>query len=251
MTGAGATTRPQDDRLRGKMRAEVTAANRARYETPDEVARYTQEPYHRTRLDLAADLMTRGLARAGPGPVVEIGAGGPAFASRLPAGIRVVPIDIEYQACRALRPLPAVLADASSGLPLRDGSIAGLFMGELIEHLYDTSQLLTECHRVLMPGGCLVVTTPNLAGLQDRVRMLLGRSPRQVNPFHDYLRLHIRQFTKASLRDALERHGFQTIGIAGNHVVFRWADNGRLRLRWAAKAFPGLAGSLIAAAVKR
>jgi SAM-dependent methyltransferase len=234
------------------MRAEVLAANRARYETPDEVARYTQEPYHRTRLDLAADFMRRGLARAGSPPVVvEIGAGGPAFASRLPAGTRIVPIDIEYQACLALRPRPAVLADASGTLPLRDSSISGLFMGELIEHLYDTSQLLAECHRVLVPGGCLVVTTPNLAGLQDRMRMLFGRSPRQVDPFHEYLRLHIRQFTKASLRDAFERHGFSTIGIAGNHVVFRWASGRRLRLRWAARAFPGLAGSLIAAAVKR
>jgi SAM-dependent methyltransferase len=234
------------------MRDRVRAANAARYETPDEVAAYTQEPYHRMRLDLAADLMARGLAGAPAGTVLEIGAGGPVFVRRLTGrGMRVVALDIEYQACQAISPLPAVVADASGHLPLRDGALAGLFMGELIEHLYDTGLLLTECRRVLRPGGCLVLSTPNLAGLQDRIGFLLGRSPRQVDAFHEYLHLHIRPFTSGSLRAGLERHGFQPFAIAGNHVVFRWRNGRRVRLRWPARAFPGLAGSLIVGAIKR
>lgn len=65
----------------------------------------------------------------------------------------------------AVRPVPAVRADAAFSFPLRDGAVAGLFMGELIEHIYGTGRLLAECHRVLRAGGCLVLTTPNLAAL--------------------------------------------------------------------------------------
>jgi hypothetical protein len=43
---------------------------------------------------------------------------------------------------------------------------------------------------------------------------------------------------------ALERHDFRPVAIAGNHVVFRWQNGRRVRLRLAARAFPGLAGSL-------
>ena len=231
---------------------EVRAANHGHNANPEEVARYTQEAYHRTRLDLAAGLMVRGLASAGPGPVAEIGAGGRAFADRLLArGFRVVAIDVEPEACKIIKPLPALVADAARALPLRNDSVAGLFMGEVIEHLFDTHRLLTECHRVVQPGGCLVVTTPNLAGLQNRIGFLFGRSPRHVDAFHEYLWLHIRQFTKNSLEEALASHGFQPMAVAGNHVVIRWQNGRRYRLRWAARVFPGLAGSLIAAGIKR
>jgi SAM-dependent methyltransferase len=235
-----------------KMSEEIRAANNLRYETPDEVARYTQERYHRVRLDLASGLMSRCLALDPSWVVADIGAGGPQFANRLsPRGIRVVVIDIEAEACQAVRPLPAVRADAAFSFPLRDAAVAGLFMGELIEHIYDTDRLLAECHRVLRPGGCLVLTTPNLAGLQDRANFIVGRSPRHVDAFHEYLRLHIRQFTRSSLRTALTRYGFEPFEIDGNHVAFRWRNGRRVRLRWAARIFPGLAGSLIAGAIKR
>ncbi len=230
---------------------QARAANSARYESPEEVAAYTRERYHALRLDLAADLLAQALEGQPPGRVVEIGAGGAAFSRRLAArGVRSVVADIEPIACREAWPSSAVVLDASRSLPLRTGSLAGLFMGELIEHLFDTGALLTECHRVLRPGGCLVLTTPNLAGLQDRLGFLLGHSPRHVDALHEYLRLHIRPFTKQALLTALRRHGFTPVAVRGNHVVWRWSNGRRLRLRWPAQLFPGLAGSLVVAAVR-
>lgn len=230
---------------------QARAANSDRYESPDEVAAYTREPYHALRLDLAADLLSKALERAPRGPVAELGAGGTAFARRMAdRDIDFVLTDIEPEVCRASRPSPAVVLDASLPLPLRDGCLAGLFMGELIEHLFDTGALLTECHRVLRPGGCLVLTTPNLAGLQDRIGFLFGRSPRHVDPLHAYLRLHIRPFTKGMLLTALRQHGFAPFAVRGNQVVFRWHSGRRLRLRRPARWFPGLGGSLVVAATR-
>jgi SAM-dependent methyltransferase len=225
--------------------------NSARYETAEEVAAYVSEPYHRLRLDLAADLLAGALRAGEPGPVVEMGAGGPAFQRRLARhGIITVVGDAEIRACRTACPAPAAVFDASRPLPFQANSLAGIFMGELIEHIFDTRALLGECHRVLRPGGCLVLTTPNLAGLQDRAAFLFGRSPRHVDALHEYLHLHIRPFTKQSLLAALRQYGFSPFAVRGNHLVFRWQNGRRLRLRWAARLFPGVAGSLVVGARK-
>lgn len=228
---------------------QIRAANSARYERPETVATYTADPYHALRLSLAADLLIGALSTGAKGPVMEVGAGGPTFLTRLvQRGVMVLAGDIELEAARAVRPTPAVVLDASRTLPLRDESLAGLFLGELIEHVFDTRGLLDECHRVLRPGGSLVLTTPNLAGLQDRIGFLFGRSPRHVDALHDYLHLHIRPFTKSSLLAALGQHGFAPFAVHGNYVVFRGKNKRRVQLRWPARLFPGLGGSLVIAA---
>lgn len=47
-------------------------------------------------------------------------------------------------------------------LPFDDGDISSITILDVIEHLCDEDQtaLLRECHRVLAPGGTLVITTP-------------------------------------------------------------------------------------------
>ncbi|MEM1182119.1 MAG: class I SAM-dependent methyltransferase [Acidobacteriota bacterium] len=64
-------------------------------------------------------------------------------------------------------------------LPLRSASVDVATLSEVIEHLPSTSllPLLREVHRVLRPGGRLIVTTPNLLALTYRLLLALGRSP--------------------------------------------------------------------------
>lgn len=51
---------------------------------------------------------------------------------------------------------------------------------EIIEHLFDTDQFLAEINRVLKPGGFLVLSTPNLASLTNRLRLLFGFYPQYL-----------------------------------------------------------------------
>jgi len=53
--------------------------------------------------------------------------------------------------------------DLRSGIPFPEGSIDALYTSHLLEHLSydDMQQLLTECLRVLRPGGQLSVVVPN------------------------------------------------------------------------------------------
>ncbi len=235
----------------GRAQARATAANRRRY-ARDEVAGYLRDPYHGRRLRLALDLLGDHLdLRAGP-LVADLGAGGGQVASVLARrGARPIACDVVPDAGRAARRagLHSVVLDVGEPLPFRSGSLDGVLAGEIVEHVYDPAALLRECHRVLRPGGVLVLTTPNLATAQDRVRFLAGHAPRQVDPFHEYLHLHIRPFTHELLVTGLRLAGLTPTALRSNHVVWR-TRFGELRSAWAARRWPTLGGSLVVSAVR-
>lgn len=235
----------------GRAQQRATAANERRY-THDEVAGYLRDPYHRLRLSLAIGLLCDHLTARTTPLVADLGAGGGQVGSWLARrGVRPITCDVVLAAGRAARRdgLMAVVGDVGEILPFRSASLDGILAGEIIEHVYDPALLLRECHRVLKPGGVLVLTTPNLATAQDRLRFLVGHAPRQVNPFHEYLHLHIRPFTYPLLATGLRSAGLVPAELVSNHVVWR-TRFGEVRSAWAARRWPTLGGSLIVAAVR-
>jgi len=62
-------------------------------------------------------------------------------------------------------------------LPVKSNCLDIIFAGEIIEHLIDTDHFLDEIHRVLKKSGSLVLTTPNLCNLENRLRILMGLYP--------------------------------------------------------------------------
>ncbi|MGN5380582.1 class I SAM-dependent methyltransferase [Streptomyces lasalocidi] len=137
--------------------------------------------------------------------------------------------------------------DASQPFPFADGSLDGILAGDLIHMLFDPAAFLRECCRVLKPDGVLVVTTLNLASLQDRLRFLAGRAPFQIDPLHEVLRLHIRPFTFSALEETLRRTGWRPVARKSNHLVFRWGAR-KVFVRWPAVLWPSLGNALIVAA---
>ncbi len=91
--------------------------------------------------------------------------------------------------------------------PVHDKSIDLLLSVEMVEHLFDEHLEPTfgEFHRLLRPGGTLIVTTPNDEDLAAS-RVLC---PDCAGVFHQYQ--HLRTWTVDSLRNALEPHGFETV----------------------------------------
>lgn len=229
-------------------------ANQHCYHDGSRVNEYLDDPYHRIRRELAARLVTTGIAAALP--VLELGCGPRSMLDPRDLPVPLVVADLAVSALAGTRgagvPSPApVCLDATRELPFRAESFAGVLAGELIEHVYDPVALLRECHRVLAPGGLLVLTTPNLAALQDRVGFLFGRAPRQVDPLHPYLWLHIRPFTGSLLRRVLRRAGFQPVVLRSNQVGWRLPGGRWITSRLVARVLPGLGGSLICAARRR
>lgn len=87
-------------------------------------------------------------------------------------------------------------------LPLPDGAVDVVVNFQVIEHLWDQGQFVRECLRVLRPGGCLLMSTPN------RITFSPGRdSP--INPFHT------RELNAAELTDLLTGAGFTVDSVLG------------------------------------
>ena len=67
-------------------------------------------------------------------------------------------------------------------IPIKDGAADLVICSEVVEHLTDDARALAELHRVLAPGGVLILATPNGAPLPHRlVWALRGKRPPDVS----------------------------------------------------------------------
>ena len=69
-------------------------------------------------------------------------------------------------------------------LPYDDNFFDAITFTEVIEHLENHRKILEEINRVLKPGGCLVITTPNILNMKSRIRFLLFGFYNLFGPLH-------------------------------------------------------------------
>jgi 2-polyprenyl-3-methyl-5-hydroxy-6-metoxy-1,4-benzoquinol methylase len=159
--------------------------------------------------------LPRSLSSAVEPTVLDAGCGDGRFAELLvSAGAHVIAVDAAQGAlARARGRVPdAQLLQWLDGAPLDvpSESVDLVWAGEVLEHVGDGEAWLAELHRVLRPGGRLLLTTPN----HTRMR-LLGLTVRRrsfeshFSPWTD----HLRFFTKDTLRELLDRAGFAGVEI--------------------------------------
>lgn len=120
--------------------------------------------------------------------------------------------------------------NAEATFPFASGSFDMVFAGEIIEHLVDPELMLNEIHRVLVPRGLLLLSTPNLAAWFNRALLLLGVTPMFVEhsyratygPAYSLFRRkgkpvgHLRIFTWTPLQCLLSDNGFQVVKRLGS-----------------------------------
>ena len=104
-------------------------------------------------------------------------------------------------------------------LPFSDNQFDFVTYTDVMEHhSFSPKRVLREIHRVLVPGGRVIVVMPNHASIYNRLKLLFGGS---VNDDFDYFfdvcadeRIydgHHREYTRAELRAALRRTQFQVL----------------------------------------
>jgi SAM-dependent methyltransferase len=95
---------------------------------------------------------------------LDLGVGDGAFTTALPRDTKldVVAVDPHPGYLRRLRAadpdLP--LARVGTGLPFATGTVDSVSALDVLEHVADEARTLAELHRVLRPGGLLVLTVP-------------------------------------------------------------------------------------------
>jgi methionine biosynthesis protein MetW len=136
-------------------------------------------------------------------------------------GCRYVGVDVsEIAVSRAVAfGLDARRIEDASALPFDDGSFDVGLMIEVLEHLFAPHEAVAEMHRVLRPGGVLLVTVPNVSYWRRRLDLaLFGR----WNPFGDDLSVeqpwrdpHVRFFNLSSMERMLRQAGFASVATRG------------------------------------
>jgi ubiquinone/menaquinone biosynthesis C-methylase UbiE len=138
-----------------------------------------------------------------------------------------VPDNVEFQ-----------LVDATS-VPLQDNSVDAVFTPHVLQHLESlvhVERYLAEAHRVLRPGGALMVQLGMLAqGMRwhgrarVELRLRVNRRLRRVRPSLDF---RVRLYLWDEVTALLERLGFTVIEVR----VFDVRSNGQRQPFWLARA---------------
>ncbi|MEX2010523.1 MAG: class I SAM-dependent methyltransferase [Parcubacteria group bacterium] len=136
-------------------------------------------------------------------------------------------------------------------IPFDKNTYDVVFLGEILEHVYDTHQAISEVKRVLKTEGLLVLTVPNVMNLRDRIRALFGILPRHLSGYlksDPHLLEHIRHFNKTSLQDLLESHDFEILEFSSSAININLLGSRPFDLYWIARFVPSLGNNLICAA---
>ncbi|HEX9924173.1 MAG TPA: methyltransferase domain-containing protein [Anaerolineae bacterium] len=118
------------------------------------------------------------------------------------------------------------LFDATKPMPFDDSSFDAVTALDVIEHNEDDLAILADSHRILKPGGHIVITVPAFMWLWSH---------------NDDLNAHVRRYTAGELRQKMTQAGFKVRRITyNNFFVFPMAA-ALILLRRSADAKPDLA----------
>lgn len=95
-------------------------------------------------------------------------------------------------------------------LPEPDGSLDLVVASEVIEHLIEPGRAIAEFHRVLRPGGHVLITVPNVAFWRFRLEALRGGVPSVTADAR-----HLHSFNAALLNALVAREGFEIVTTTG------------------------------------
>jgi SAM-dependent methyltransferase len=140
--------------------------------------------------------------------ILDVGCGTGLMLDELAPRGRAVGVDFSPTAlefCR-LRSSTALLQADGGRLPVGDGEVDAVTAIGVIEHLDDDLGALAEWHRVLRPGGGLVLLTSAYQWMWSG---------------HDVSNHHTRRYRAGDVRSLLERTGFQPATVSYvNTILF-------------------------------
>lgn len=145
--------------------------------------------------------------------VLEVGCGDGSFTTDLAAkfsSVTAIDISAGQIADNAAR-LPGITFrqhDVSEAFPFAEATFDVVWCSEVLEHLFDPRFALREMHRILRPGGRLLVTVP-YHGRFKNVLIALFNWDEHFVPSTS----HIRFYTKRSLSRIVSAAGLEAIQI--------------------------------------
>jgi 2-polyprenyl-3-methyl-5-hydroxy-6-metoxy-1,4-benzoquinol methylase/ribosomal protein S27E len=161
---------------------------------------------------------------------VDLGAGSGAFAlalSRTGFFDKVMAVDFSDKCCDACEKLGLETRHGSVDV-LSDVQVNFISMNDMVEHLFDPMQFLSQCYDVLDPNGYISIACPNGEGFDFQV---MQEKTVNITPPE-----HLNYFNSDSLALLLESVGFEMVsictpGILDVQIVARAFRDGLIDLK--------------------
>ena len=147
------------------------------------------DPYH-----ISHSTIERGLRRhsdAIGGRVLDVGCGDKPYKRFFPRATHYVGTETRHTFAKQRAFDVIALGEA---LPFSSGSMNGILCTEVLEHVPEPGDFLTEMHRVLAADGVLLLTTPQTWGLHEE-------------PYDFY------RYTKYGLSYLFKKSGFEVLSV--------------------------------------
>lgn len=135
---------------------------------------------------------------------IACGEGYGTAAIRSAGAASVIGVDVAADACAHAAEKYGITTRVGSAeqMPVADGEVDLIISFETIEHLHDVAAFIRECHRVLSPGGQVIISTPNRS-------VYCEIAP--GNPFHHH------EMTKTEFHGQLSKF-FTNIQLFGQRI---------------------------------
>lgn len=108
----------------------------------------------------------------------------------------------------------------ASALDMPSASIDLIYAREIIEHMTDQQAMLTECTRVLAPGGQMILSSPNRDSLHLRMNRALGHADFQC------CLDHVHELTFRECCTMIEQAGLEITAACGVFLMPYWGIPG-------------------------
>ena len=144
-------------------------------------------------------------------------------------------------------PKPKICQLEDYSIPFDSNSFDVIVFSETLEHLnFNPLPVLDEFNRLLKPGGIVIISTPNVARLGNRIKLLLGGNiytALQDYCYGDPLGVHRREYISTEVEQLLIWSKFS---IALSKIKFTYPKNYFLFIieRFVQFVFPTMAGTL-------
>ena len=125
--------------------------------------------------------------------------GGTGFVTRYLNDCGFVTMNVEpsrFGAVRSAERGVPTICSSLSDLNLPNNCVSAVTMFDVLEHLSNRREVLSEIHRVMMPGGLLILTVPALRLLWSQHDVELG---------------HCLRFSRGSIRKELRENGYEVV----------------------------------------
>ncbi len=181
--------------------------------------------------------------------LLDVGLGKGIIAKELKNDFEVIGMELDEECITIARRkgVKVVMGDITEDWPFRANEFDVVIMAEVIEHITNEKFVMGECTRVLKKDGLLVLSTPNVASLVNRLRLLRGRRPFYAGTAGS---AHLRVYEIHDLiKEIFLKPGFKIKRITSSGMTIRlFGHKGYLVNRKICDIFPQFGDRLIVAA---